>query len=564
VSKDCGDESLYVAAGAFGACQFVLHCLSAFSTRNPQMYLMHGIAFLYDLFILAIVAAILQVLRQYLLKHRLQAWKGTINAVTIAFLFIVGLTLTIYPLLLMEFLGFPVNVFAVDIGITGFFLTNVLGSRGILVMAASGIFALVCLRCLHRIRLPRRRLLFWILVVTCLSGIVFSLARCKFISTQPNPLIYSMQETLKDWFIRGKRVVPRPARAIVSEKETAIRLEPSPLDAIDTFRYNHIVILVMETVTESHFAKNFIERKDGFYAKMKDCAAYFDHYYTTNLDSYTSLIAMLTSVQVPYRAYDAPGYFTSVNQAPNMIGALSGKDWKSIFVCTAEYQPFVPMPAFWNSTVHGRDLPNNNNWASLGMNPVEAATEDKAAIPSIVAFVKANQRSIVMHEMVFGHSPRWTALTGKKQFEYYDEFFQELYGNLLEAGLAEKTLFVIVADHGERTDCTVAENYHVPLLIVGKGIKPSTNNGMFSHLDLQRIIGHYISDLPMPEARDDVLVVGHSGRWGYGLITRGGNSMFIDALDGVVLSKKGDLVPRTVFDRFQHAIDYFSRYQQAH
>ena len=379
-------------------------------------------------------------------------------------------------------------------------------------------------------------------------------------ATHPHPLVFGVQETLKDWFVRGERVVPRPARPAVPEGEAPIRLEPSALEAAATFQYEHVLLLVMETVNEPRFARDFLGRKDGFYSKVKDQAAYFSRYYTTNLDSYTSLLAMLTSVQVPYRSYEAPAYFAGVNEAPNMVDALRGKGWKSLFVCTSEYPAFVPLLGQWNDTVHGRDL-SHEGWASLGLNPVEAAVEDQAAISSMVSYMKAHRRTVVMLQMVFGHSPRWKALTGKGQLEYYDEFFEELYDDLHNSELAEKTLFVIVADHGARTDCAAAENYHVPLLVVGEGIVPSTNDGMFSHVDLQQIVGHYLCGLSLPTARDDVLVVGHSARWVYGQITISGSHMFIDALDGVVLSQEGDLLPRRVLDRFQAEIDSFARYQ---
>ena len=549
--------ALQAVAGAFGVSQLAVHCLSALSTPDPQMSLMHGIAFLYDVFLLAIAVAALGGLQRRVFTR----WRRITHGAAMVFLFAVGLTLASYPFLLTEFLGFPVNLFAVGSGVAGFFLTNILSWREVLAMAAAGTLGFIALRRWFRVPLPRKRMLFWALISLSLLGIVPSFAGWKFMATLPNPLVYSAQETLKDWFVRSERVVPRPERPAILAEKTSIRLEPSPLEGAVTFQYDHILLLVMETVNESDFAQRFIGKKDGFYSKVEDRAAYFNRYYTTNLDSYTSLLAMLTSAQVPYRAYDVPGYFTNVNAAPNMIGALGAKGWESLFVCTSKYQPFVPIRDVWSRKVLGPDLPNKDDYKSIAVNPVEAATEDKAAIPSIVSFMKAHRRTVIMHEMVVSHSPRWMRLTGKSHFAYYDEFFQTLYDDLLVAELAEKTLFVIVADHGERTDSTLPENYHVPLLVVGKGVRPSTNEEMFSHRDLQQIVGHYLSSLPLPSAREDVLVIGHSGRWVYGLITTTSSHMFIDALDGVVLGQKGNLLPRRVFDRFQTAIDSFARYQ---
>jgi hypothetical protein len=109
---------------------------------------------------------------------------------------------------------------------------------------------------------------------------------------------------------------------------------------------------------------------------------------------------------------------------------------------------------------------------------------------------------------------------------------------------------------------SLAESYHIPLLIAGAGISPAAHSEMFCHLDLQQMVAHYLSDLPLPPPRDNVLVVGHTGRWVYGQITADGQDLFIDALDGVVLEQKGNLAPRTLYDRFQAEIDSFVRFQK--
>ncbi len=552
------DVALESLASAFCISQLILHCWSAFPIRDSQMYLMHGLAFIYDVFLLVIMAAALKDLRRRIFPK----WQSVANTAAKVIFFVFGLVLACYPFLLIEFLGFPVNIFAVDFGVAGFFLSNILGWKGVLAIAVTGTLGIVFIRYSIQIPVPRQRLLFRGLVIISLLGIILSWSGGSFLSPLPNPLVYSTQETVKDWLIRGERVVPRPSRPMFSEEKLSDMVQPSPLETAERFQYDHVLLLVMETVNESDFAQRFLEQKDGFYAVVKDHAVYFSRYYTTNLDSYTSLLAMLTSVQVPYRAYEAPEYYSNVNNAPNMIDALNGKNWKSLFICTSDFQPFVPVRDVWTETIHGRDLPNKKDWVSLGVNPVEAATEDKAAILPIVDSIKSHQQTVILHEMVTGHSPRWKKLTGKGQFEYYDEYCKELYCNLQHAGLVEETIFIIVADHGKRTDSSVAENYHVPLLIAGNGIDPAIHERMFSHLDLQEIVGHYLCGLTMPKAREDVIVIGHSGRWVYGQITADSQQMFFDAFDGVVLGQKGDLMPQRVFDRFQGVINSFARYQR--
>jgi len=552
------DLALISLASTFGLTQLALHLWGALSTRAPRIALMHALAWGYDLFLLATAVVVLR----SLLRRSSGRWKSAANIAAKASLFALGLTLASYPLLLPEFLSFPINPFAVDASVTGLFLTDILGSRGMLVMVAVATLGLASL--LHPMHPTFRhgKLLYGLLATLSLTGMVLSLAHWPPMATQPHPLIHGTQETLKEWFLRGDRVVPQPVRPMAPADPKRYPIEPSPLESAKTFRYRHVLILVMETVNQSDFADFFLGRQSGFQATIRDRSAYFDRYYTTNLDSYTSLLAMLTSVQVPYRAYEAPQYFAGLNDAPNMIGTLVEKGWTSLFVCTSEYQPFVPTPADWKATVHGHDLSNKEDWVSLGLNPVEAATEDKAAIPTILSFMENHPRTVIMHEMVFGHSPRWSTLTGKGQLEYYDEFFQELQTKLQGAGLADDTLWIIVADHGDRGKSTSAESYHVPLLVAGAGITPIIQSEMLCHLDLQKIVGHYLSDLTRPRSRNDVLVIGHTGRWVYGQITKDGQDLFIDALDGVVLEQKGNLSPKILHDRFQAEIDNFVRFQR--
>jgi hypothetical protein len=208
---------------------------------------------------------------------------------------------------------------------------------------------------------------------------------------------------------------------------------------------------------------------------MKHQATCFRRYYTTNLDSYTSLLAMLTSIQVPYRAYEAPESFATVNEASNLVGALTRQGWKSLFVCTSVCPAFLPVPQAWDARVCARNLPEGGDWVSLGQNQVEAGTEDKAALDTILSFMRAHPRTVVMQEM---------------------------------------------------------------------------------------INGHYLAGLPLPPERPDVLVIGHSGHWVYGLIDPEGRQVFLDALDGVVLGRQADLPAQRAFERFTAQIDSVARLPQ--
>ena len=75
----------------------------------------------------------------------------------------------------------------------------------------------------------------------------------------------------------------------------------------------------------------------------------------------------------------------------------------------------------------------------MGGSKVEAGVEDRAALPAIIEFMKSHSQTLVMQEMIFGHSPKWTAKTGKSQLEYYDDYLLEVLRGLEQQNLADRT-----------------------------------------------------------------------------------------------------------------------------
>ncbi|HSV99793.1 MAG TPA: sulfatase-like hydrolase/transferase [Sedimentisphaerales bacterium] len=322
---------------------------------------------------------------------------------------------------------------------------------------------------------------------------------------------------------------------------------------------DHVLLVVLEGITSDAFEQEFLTRSDGFYSRVKGHATYFSQYHATNLDSYTSLIAMLTSVQVPYRAYADEKLYTSVNLASNLPRLLRSMDFRTLFICTCAHQPFVPTRNDWDRVMHRGDLPSLDGWVSLGSSRMEAATEDRAGLPKIEEFVAAGRRSFVLHELVFGHTPQWRAKTGQTQLAYYDAYLHDLLDRLEARDLASRSLLVIVSDHGDRARAADAANYRVPLLIAGEGIRPGVDGAFRSHLDLWPIIISHLSGETMPPARSQILVVGSTERWVYGAISNAGESLFIEDSTGKALSRRGALDPSGIHREFQASLDEFGR-----
>jgi hypothetical protein len=539
---------------ALAAVQLGLHAWFAVSARDPRMLMPHAVAWLLDIFVLIVLAALLLGMGRALLRCGFPSrlWTFGSNAL----IFVAGLLLASYPGLLTEFLAFPMSIFRADGATTWFFVSEYLGWSGLWPLLVSGVTVGLASRVQWRPPPPRR------LLVVVVPVILLSTA--TFLRPAPQPFVYAVQDFMRGWLNGDKRTVPslsRPRGMSSVDKVSAV--EVLPLGDLKTLRYDHVLILVLEGVTTARFEEEFLTRPHGYYAKVRDRSAYFSRYYTTNLDSYTSLIAMLTSVQVPYRAYADPSRYESVNEGPNLVAALSRRGFHTLYICTSEHQPFIPVRRDWSRTMGMRDLPQRHGWVTVAGSKVETATEDRAAMPVIIDFVSSHPQTLVMQEMVFGHSPRWVAKTGKSQLEYYDEYLLELLHGLEQTELADRVLLVVVSDHGDRAGATNAENYHVPLLISGRGIPPSYTSAHLSHKDFPGTIGHFLADQQAPKAGESFLTVGSTERWVYGEITSSGSYMFIDNDTGAVLASHGTLDAQSLYERFQSQLNAFvARYQR--
>ncbi|MCY2994176.1 MAG: hypothetical protein NTY19_40820 [Planctomycetota bacterium] len=313
---------------AFAVTQFGLHAWFAVSAGDPRVLLPHVLAWLLDVFVLIVGALILFGSSIALVRCGVRDRWTTFACHLLVFA--TGLWLASYPGLLAEFLAFPTNIFRADGASVWFFVTEYLGWRGLWPLLASGAAVSLASRLRWRPALPRRR------TVVVVTAVLFATA--TFLHPAPQPLLYAVQDSARDWLFGGKRAVPSLSRptAKISGAEASTN-DALPLEASGPFGYDHILILVFEGVTAASFEREFLTRSDGYYASVRDRSTYFSGYHTTNLDSYTSLIAMLTAVQVPYRAYADPWSYQSVNEAPNIVATLRRRGLHTLYLSSGDY-----------------------------------------------------------------------------------------------------------------------------------------------------------------------------------------------------------------------------------
>jgi membrane-anchored protein YejM (alkaline phosphatase superfamily) len=369
--------------------------------------------------------------------------------------------------------------------------------------------------------------------------------------------VFSLQRTIESIIKNEKRVVPSLTRSL-SKSLTAYDRNTLSFSAKEISKFKHILLIVMEGVTSKEFENEFLTISGGFYEQHQSHAVYYNNYYATNLDSYTSLISMVTSVQVPYRAYADERLFNNVNTAPSITQDLHNRGFNTVFLSTYEYQPFVPTRNYWDRICERKDLPSLDRWLTTGSSKMESATEDKAAISTIIDNMRAHDKSFILHELVYGHSPEWRAKTGKTQLYYYNEYLIELSEQLNREHLLSKTLFVIVSDHGDRAKSSEIDNYRVPLLVVGDGIPYRNRDELLSHLELPQIFYYYTASDNHPVSTKKLFFVGSTETWVYGTMNNSNEYLFIEDPSGTVLTQQGSLQPMDVRNEFQNYVHGFN------
>jgi len=530
----------------FAFYQLILHTYFALASNDPQLFMPTSIAFFHDLAMLGITTAI-----GYLaIRVSPARFRKSIDKSFSIILIILGIILAAYPKILREYLVFPVNIFDSDISTTETLISDYLGINALLpsiiaLILGIGVFVIKKeIRVSNKIKIPA------LIVILIIVGFTQK-------KTSPQPYVYSIRKKIESIIKNEKRVVPSLAMSI-PESKIVDKEDMLTYSSKDITNYNHILLIVMEGVTSEVFEKEFMTIQDGFYEQYKSQSAYYQNYYASNLDSYTSLISTLTSVHVPYRAYADYTLYENVNTAPNITLDFHNKGFHNIFISTYEYQPFVPTRLYWDKIYERKDLPSIDEWVSLGSNKMESATEDKAAISTIVDNMKSNNKTFILHELVYGHSPYWRAKMQKSQSTYYNEYLMELSNILNEEKLFDKTLFIIGSDHGDRANSANMENYRIPLLIVGNEVSSQVKDEFLTHPEIPLIIYHYAASDKHPISCDEIFFVGSSEKWIYGKMNKEKEYLFIDNTSGTILSSSGKLNAIEVRNEFQDQLDMFN------
>jgi glucan phosphoethanolaminetransferase (alkaline phosphatase superfamily) len=457
----------------------------------------------------------------------------------------------IYTIYLFDLLSFSINIFRLNFDIMMFFSQYFVSIKFLISIIIFFILLLIVSKKIPDYSIIKKS-------QTAILVISFVLFAFTLMRPSINPILYSISQELKMLFPNNKSSNIKKLQA--PQKKPNLQSQFRSLHKkykntykIDT-KYKKIIVLVMEGITYSEFINQSKKDKDSFLNNYSNYSI-FTNYYTNNLDSYTSLLSMLTGIFIPYQAYKEEDKFQFINNTDNIVRILKQNNFQTYFVTSYGIQQkrFTPVIQDWDQTIYmSDDNIDNSKFQCIKSNKIEYSCEDLAVFDDLKNIIKKNESSFILQEMVFGHSKKWEGLSGINPTKYYNNYINKL----INTQLLDDSLLIILSDHGQRDDATKKTNYHIPLIFWSKDMKKQNNNKFYSNIDFRDILLTKLDKKYQLPQQNETFTIGHSGELVYGKIDNK-NYLFIN---NEYLSVKTNLNDDKIIEKFNNEFNLYRDY----
>lgn len=523
-----------------------------FATARSQMNILYLISFVQDAFLL--------ILNYFIFVFSTKKFVKIFHLSRVLFFIfylIFGITSFVYTFFLPDLFSFPINLFGISSENISFFLEYFINLKIVLLLAFGiGIIFLISFYFPQQIRFQR---------ILSFAGLILSLL---FIPTvlrgAINPIVYSLQEQVMLSFSANNFIEKLSSPVADGSKAEQFQFLDKAFDSIPVveIRYNRVVVLVMEGINYDDFINESKADSNSFINRHRKNIYLFNNYYSLNLDSYTSLIAVLNSIFIPYQAYVKENRYLFVNKYNNLTRFFDANGFNTFFVTSygRQQERFIPNISEWTQTKYMDNIEGNTKYACVTTNKIEYACEDFSVLEDIVNLLKINQRSFAFQEMVYGHTSEWKEKTGKgaiEYIEYYNSYFKRIAEKLKENNILDNTLLIITSDHGPRDNPYNIKNYHIPLIVFASDLQQRSNNEFLSHLDFKDVILELIADRQFTPRQKPIYTIGNSGEFVYGMIAPDGKHIFINNRLRHIQSNASEAEIRAFSRNFQDYQNYF-------
>jgi len=316
---------------------------------------------------------------------------------------------------------------------------------------------------------------------------------------------------------------------------------------IDGRKYQYAFVFVMEqTSLEDFYEEKALIQGEDFFDRVEHKTHFFTNYYTSNQDSRTAIWEMLNSFFIPFECYIEPwqDYYGYILETNNLISYLKSNGVEPYSVSSIGGGSLILGIYPFNSFIRLYDYEKESQGYLCSTEfSYQKACEDFAIFDNLTQNILENKEKDLFYfqELIFGHGEKYMDISGKQRVEYYNDYFNEFYSFLEDNGIAEKSLIVIVADHGPKGGrARVCNDFNIPLMIIADDLNYSEISNHYSHFSFKDIFLSYCLGKELPAKENFIYLIDQSGRNMRGYIDTCNNNCILGNLRGDSLLINGE------------------------
>ena len=534
-------------------------------SEAPVSYL---VSFVQDSFILVLIYAIFILLwKKFLTKTSwVKSWQ-IIGATIFNILFISALGMCyIYTSLQMDLISFPINIFGVSLSTSSFFTEYFLSVKTVLI-----IVTVISIPYILSVYFPKRLPVYKYIskIFVCFFGV---LLLASAIIPGINPILFSVQDQIKLMHQANKNIaaLEKPVADNSNLAAFGFLNHIATTSPIISSKYDRVITLVMESINENLYTN---DSKDNLLNddSLKNNIFEYTNYHTLNLDSYTSLIAMLDGIFIPYQAYVNEDVYAFASKENSLVDIMNKNGFYTYFFTSYgdQQERFIPNINSWSGRKYA-DVSKEKDYSCITDTKIDYGCEDTSVLPDLMQTLKSHEKVFAYQELLYGHTAEWNQKVGMGTVEYYDVYLKKIIDELKNNNLLDKTLIILTSDHGPRDDASKVDNYHLPLLLYSNDMKAGKDNNFLSHLNFKDIVLSILSEKNVVQnttqngiknkdsgSESGIYTIGNSGELVYGFINNDNSYGFISNRTHSVVSSTTDEVLMKFNKNFQQYLNYF-------
>ncbi len=279
------------------------------------------------------------------------------------------------------------------------------------------------------------------------------------------------------------------------------------------------IIFILESVDNEEFysVESKLNFEESFYKQIKSNSRFYENYYTTNQDSKTSVMSILSSTFIPYEAYRHDWfevYGKEIYQQDNLVNFFKRNNYSTYYLHSSTQVPeFIPDYDFETEILIDEERYQNykSSKENLCLEVVwnQKGCEDNVLFEELIEVISKNESQFIVQEFVFGHGTEYYKQKDMDGYEYYNQYLLRFYDELERRGIEDKVRIAVVSDHGSRhwNNIRTKKGYNVPLIIYDEDFHEEKNNDLYNHQDFSEL---FLGLKKKP--REEIFVVGPTSK----------------------------------------------------